>query len=106
MKKVQWGLYYRRILRSKDGSRRAIYEPIPIEFGTPEFFAVYARLHAKFEKGDVPVPLDVVPKKSLHTLIADFLGSTEFNQEIGTRTQNEYEIALADIKANMGDGPA
>ena len=61
--------------------------------------------HAKFERGDVPVPFDVVPKKSLHTLIADFLGSTEFNQEIGARTQNEYEIALADIKANMGDGP-
>ena len=71
----------------------------------PRIFFEYARLHAKFEKGDAPVPLDAVHKKSLHTLIADFLGSTEFNQEIGTRTQNEYEIALADIKANMGDGP-
>ena len=37
-------------------------------------------------------------KKSLHALIGDFMGSTEFNQEIGFKTQTEYELGLADIK--------
>ena len=38
-------------------------------------------------------------------MIDNFLGSSEFNQEIGARTQGEYAISLADIKANMADGP-
>ena len=105
LKKVQRGLYYRRILRLQDGSRRAIYEPIPFEYGTHEFFTEYARIHAKHERGDVPILSDAVPKKSLHTLIDDFLGSTEFNQKIGAGTQGEYATTLADIKANMADGP-
>ena len=102
---VRGPCYYRRQLALPTGGYRAVYEPIPYEFGTPEFFTEYAKINEKFEKGDAHVTLDVVSKKSLHTLIADFLGSTEFNQEIGARTQNEYEIALADIKADMGDGP-
>ena len=53
----------------------------------------------------MPLLLEAVPKKSLHTLIDDFLGSTEFNQEIGARTQGIYATSLADIKANMADGP-
>jgi hypothetical protein len=104
LNKAQRGLYYRLMLRLRDGSRRAIYEPIPFEYGTPEFFTEYARLHAKFERGDVPLFSDAVPKKSLHTLIDDFLGSTEFNQELGARTQGQYATALADIKAKMQDG--
>ena len=97
--------YYRRQLALPTGGYRAVYEPIPYEFGTPEFFTEYAKINEKFEKGNAHVPLDIVPKKSLHALIADFLGSTEFNRDIGARTQKEYEDGLADIKSEWTDVP-
>ena len=73
LNKAQRGLYYRRMLRLKDGSRRAIYEPLPYELGTPEFFTEYAKVHAKFETGSAPIQGAVTVKKSLFTLIDDFL---------------------------------
>ena len=62
LNKAQRGLYYRRMMPLRDGSYRAIYEPIPFDLGTPEFFTEYGRLHAKFERGDVPLLLESVPK--------------------------------------------
>jgi integrase len=97
--------YYRRQIPLTGGGYHHVYEPIPYEFGTPEFFTEYARINEKFEKGNAHVPLDVVPKKALHALIADFLGSTEFNRDIGARTRKEYEDGLADIKSEWTDVP-
>ena len=54
--------YYRRQIPLTRGGYHHVYEPIPYEFGTPEFFTEYARINEKFEKGDAHVPLDVVPK--------------------------------------------
>ena len=103
LNKAQRGLYYRRMLRLKDGSRRAVYEPIPYELGTPEFFTEYARINEKFVKGKNMSPEFIAPKKSLYSLIDDFLQSDEFNQDIGARTKEGYEKGLADIKATWPD---
>ncbi|MFP6771455.1 MAG: tyrosine-type recombinase/integrase [Alphaproteobacteria bacterium] len=102
LNKAQRGLYYRRILRLKDGSRRAVYEPIPFDFGTPEFFTEYARINEKYAKGQNIKPEFIAPKKSLFSLMDDFLGSAEFG-DMGVRSRKEYEDGLADIKATWPD---
>ena len=86
----------------KDGSSRAVYEPIPYELGTPEFFTEYARIEEKYAKGQ-NIKLEFIgPKKSLYSLTDDFLGSTEFG-DMGVRSRKDYEDGLADINATWPD---